>query len=62
MEVTERHVLNGQRRYEFNGITVKRGGVLTTAPWDGVNGVLLRLQVAGQLTVEEGGSIDLHRS
>ena len=46
--------------HRYDSVTVKRGGVLSVAAWDGrEGGGALRLEVAGDIIVEEGGTIDV---
>ncbi len=41
--------------HRFEAVTVVRGGVITTAAWDGQTGGTLRLLVDGDLIGQEGG-------
>ena len=44
---------------QYRNVTVRLGGTLSVAGWDGSRGGELRLYVKGRLEVEAGGRIDL---
>ena len=57
--VTTAVTLESGRLYQYRSLTIRAGGSITVGAWDGQRGGVLRLMVAGSMTIEQGGSITL---